>query len=325
MKHIKPILLATATATLFVSGFAQDARVTQQMANPLRVNPAFMGPSMDMKAILHYRSQWGAVDKGYQTYSFTFMYPLYLSDGKHKLDLGVNAMNDREGAFSTLDFALAVGYNIEISNTNSVALSLTGGYGQKAMDSGDLSFDEQYVYGSYSSGNANGENVLSQKLGYPDVGFGLMWNFAPGDDENTEVYFGFSGFHMNEPNLTLNEGQGKLPRKLSAQLGVKIGADNVKVTPNLLLINQNKTNEILAGATVDYELKKDTWVKLGAWYRQPNALAFMVGGEIKGIGLTYSYDIPNSTITRAISGLMTHELTLYYRMRIGKDAVQASY
>ncbi|PCJ78497.1 MAG: hypothetical protein COA57_16115 [Flavobacteriales bacterium] len=319
--------IIAASAVLFVGkGFSQDAQITQQWANPLRVNPAIMGPSSDLKAILHYRSQWGAVDKGYQTYSFTFMYPLYLKEGKHKIDLGLNVMNDKEGAFNTLDFALAVGYNVQISNSNNIALALTGGYVQKSLDANALTFDEQYQFGSYNASNTNGETVLNEKIGYPDVGFGLMWNFSLSDNENLEAYLGVSGYHMNEPNMTLSDGTGKLPRKLLFQGGLKVKTDDkVDFTPNCLVISQNNKNELLAGLSVDYRFNETITLLVGGWYRNPDALAFMIGGEAKGFQIAYSYDIPNSNINRAISKLTTHEITLSYRMNMKKEATAASY
>src|SRR4051812_38144980 len=111
----KKIVLLVITFISILSVNAQDARFTQFYGNPLRLNPAIMGPNTDMKFILGYRSQWAAVEKGYRTSSFTAMYPVFLNEGKNKLDIGFNVINDKAGAFSNLDFMLAVNSSIQLS------------------------------------------------------------------------------------------------------------------------------------------------------------------------------------------------------------------
>ena len=95
---------------------AQDARFAQSYSNPLRLNPAIMGASKDVKLSLNYRSQFANVDGGYKTVSFTGMYPLMEKNSKNKFDIGVNVMNDKAGAYKTVNFALAFITFIPMSN-----------------------------------------------------------------------------------------------------------------------------------------------------------------------------------------------------------------
>lgn len=130
MKTKKQITAAIALLVgilLMEKSNAQDVRFSQPFANILKYNPAAMGLNPDLKFNMHYRTQWGAIEKGYTTYSFVTLFPLYLKDGKEKLDIGFNALNDKAGAFSSLDFSLAVGYNVRLSDAGYLNVSLFGG------------------------------------------------------------------------------------------------------------------------------------------------------------------------------------------------------
>ena len=167
---------------------AQDARSTQSYSNPLRLNPSIMGANTDMRFILGYRSQWNAIEKGYTTTSFTAMCPFFVSNGKGKLDVGLSAYSDKAGAFKTSDFALAIGYSKELAPNNTLCLTLLGGYAQKSLNTGALTYDNQYVLGSYNSTNLSKETTIIEKVGYADVGFGLMWIMNPSIDKSRLIW-----------------------------------------------------------------------------------------------------------------------------------------
>ncbi len=301
---------------------AQDARFTQFYANPLRLNPAIMGPSTDMKFILGYRSQWAVVDKGYQTSSFTAMYPVFLNENKNKLDIGFNVMNDKAGAFSNLDFMLAVNSSIQIAQNSHISFSLTGGYVQNSLNTSGLTYDNQYVLGSYSAANPSNELTISQSVSHADVGFGLMWYMNPTRTESKlNAFAGVSGFHLNQPSESFTGSGGVLPRKLSFQGGFKILGDNkVDIAPNVRVNTQNGNVETAVGLYVDYNFNDDTKLVIGSWYRRNDAVAFLLGCEYKSFIFGYSYDVITSDINKAITGVGAHELTLSFKLSRLKDA-----
>ncbi len=55
-------------------------------------------------------------------------------------------------------------------------------------------------------------------------------------------------------------------------------------------------------------------VTVGGWYRKNNAVAFIVGFEHKNFTIGYSYDLGTSDMYKAISGLMTHEVSLAFKL-----------
>ena len=305
---------------------AQDYRFTQAYANPLRLNPAMMGANSDLKAGLGYRSQWSNIEKGFTTMSFTGMYPLFLKSGG-KLDIGLSAINDKSGAFKTTDLALAVDYNKEIANDQNLCLSLMGGFAQKSLDATNLTFENQYVLGSYNSSNPSNELVLNKKVSYPDVGFGFAWYMNPSRDKSKlNAFAGVSGFHLNKPNQSFTGTKGTLPVRLSYIGGVRIlGDKKIDVAPNVHVTQQAGNTEMAAGVSVDYNLNYNMKVVIGTWYRRSDAIAFMVGVEHRLFTFAYSYDAVTSSLSDAAARSSAHEITLSYKMRMKPKTANASF
>ncbi|MBP7810618.1 MAG: type IX secretion system membrane protein PorP/SprF, partial [Bacteroidia bacterium] len=94
---IKIGILATALFAVKAVD-AQDIHFSQYSEAPVNVNPALVGSSYDTRAIINYRSQWGAVAKAYQTYGITIEQSLKRLKLKKKfLALGFNMYSDKAG------------------------------------------------------------------------------------------------------------------------------------------------------------------------------------------------------------------------------------
>ncbi|MBI5217710.1 MAG: PorP/SprF family type IX secretion system membrane protein [Bacteroidia bacterium] len=302
----------------------QDVRFSQVLNNPLKMNPAIMGMNKGLTGILNYRSQWASIDKGYKTYGLTAMYPIPMNQGKGKLDIGLNAFNDKAGAFSNLDISLAVNYNLLIAENHNLSASLTGGYIQKSLDAKGLTFDSQYVLGTYSENNPSSEQRINEKTGVPDVGFGVMWFYNPPKDvSKINTYVGFSMFHVNQPVFSNIKGKGELPVRYSYQTGIKIsGEDKLDVMPNIIISSQQNNLDIAAGVYLNLKFNEDMKLIIGAWYRKQDAFPFMVGFEYKGIAIEYSYDMVKSSLGKVLPGTNANEITLSYKL-IKKDEKKA--
>lgn len=294
---------------------AQDYRFTQAYANPLRLNPSMMGANSDLRIGLGYRTQWSNIQKGFTTMSFTGMYPLFMKSGG-KLDVGVNVINDQAGAFKTTDAALAIDYNKEIANDQNLCLSLMGGFAQKSLDAANLSFENQYILGSYNSSNPSNELTLNNKVSYPDVGFGLVWYMNPAREKSKlNAFAGVSGFHLNKPNQSFTGTKGTLPVRMIYIGGIKIlGDKKIDVSPNIRMTQQAGNTEMSAGVSVDYNLNDNMKVVIGTWYRRNDAIAFMVGVEHKSFTFGYSYDAVTSSLNNISGHAAAHEITLSYKL-----------
>jgi type IX secretion system PorP/SprF family membrane protein len=306
---------------------AQDTRFAQSYSNPLRINPAIMGINTDLKFILNYRSQWASIDKGYRTSSFTGMYPLFFNQGKSKVDIGISAMGDKAGAFSTFDGALAIDYNQEIAPNNILCLSLIGGYVQQSLDISKQTFDNQYVQGSYDAANPTNELTLSRGESHPDVGFGFMWFLNPSrSNSKLNAFAGISAFHLNRPNESLLQDNAPLPMRFAYQAGVKIfGGNNIDISPNFRMNMQNGNVETATGLYVDYSFNDQLKLVIGAWYRTHDAIAVLISFEHKNFTLGYSYDMVNSGLNKIATQVNAHEITLSLKISRLSKAKSTSY
>ncbi len=303
--------------------FAQDARFAQSYANPLRINPAMMGVNRDIVFGLNYRSQWSTIDKGYKTYSFTALYPIILKDEKGKVDIGLTGMNDKAGAFNSVDFGLAIDYSKEISPNNNLCISLMGGYAQKSIDVTGQTYDSQYLLGSYNATNPSNEAGLYSSVSHPDLGFGFLWFFNPNRKESRiNAYMGIAGFHLNQPNQSLAGMQARLPMRFSYQAGIKVfGNGKVDLSPAVRVNNQNGNIEPAAGIYANYHFNDQLVFVIGGWYRVHDANAIVVGFEHSNFTFGYSYDMINSPgLNDAKNSVKAHELTLSIKFSKGPKA-----
>lgn len=301
---------------------AQDIRFSQPYANPLSVNPALMGMNDDLKFTMHYRNQWGVLDKGFTTYAFTALYPIFMNEGKQKLDFGLNVINDKAGAFNNLDLSLAAGYNLRISSSGYINVSILGGYSQRSLGTGNLTFDEQYVLGSYNSANPNTETTLNQKKGFADAGAGLMWYYNPSRAEGAKInaFLGASAYHLASPNESFVQSNAVMPKRYTLHGGIKmLGEGKIDFTPNVIVHSQAGTENIAVGVLMDYRMGEKSKLTLGAWYRKKDAMAFSVGVEVKAFAITYSYDVPTTQLRGYVSKLNANELSLSLKFNQKKD------
>lgn len=329
MKTINKNLIRTSLSIFVVAGSlkAQDPRFSQVFANPIRLNPAIMGANTDIKVGAIYRNQWATAGKGYSTIAFSGMMPIFVNDGKSKLDVGMSILSDKAGAFSKTDAAFALGYSIQLAPYNNLSMALTGGFVQNNLNTNGLTYDSQYALGSYSAGNASNENTIVQKNTYADVGFGLMWFMNPSrENSKLNAYAGISGFHLNQPNQTfLGSTGGKLPAKYSAQAGIKIMGDHgLDISPNARIFVQNGNVESAIGTYIDYCVSDNFKFVAGAWYRRKDAIAILIGFEHKSFCLAYSYDMTSSPLSTYISGINANEISLSYKLsRITKTKIES--
>ena len=299
------------------SSFAQDPRFTQSFSDPLRLNPAIMGANKDFKLGMNYRSQYGSVDGGYKTFSITGLYPLMEKNGKNKLDIGVNVMSDKAGAYKTLDIALALDYVKELSPNNNVCISVIGSRVQQTLDVNNQIFDSQYLNGTFNASNPSNELMLNAKVNHSDLGFGFMWFYNPDrKDAKVNAYLGVSGFHLNQPNQSLEGGTAKLPMRFDYQAGIKVfSGRKLDICPNIRVNNQNGNMEPAVGLNMEYHMNNNFKFVVGGWYRAHDASAVVVGFDHKNYSIGYSYDVVNSALNDATNGIRASEITLAIKLR----------
>ena len=322
MKHTAKIRMCLLSV-LLLAGYvhAQDTRFSQPLNNQLALNPAMMGLTNDLRVSLNYRNQWASIDKGYSTYAISLICPLFLNSkgdssrkefGKSRLDFGVNVTDDKAGGFNRINATLSVGYGLKLDASNSLYAALNFGYIRYGLDVLHQSFDEQYQNGAFNPLLSTNENLNLGK-GAPDVGLGFMYHYAP-ETGRVQAFAGFSGYHVNQPNLSVINGKGTLPARFNFQAGVKISSNKLEFTPVLLYNLQGPFKQFVGGLLAAYKFDKKGKLIVGAWYKEGDAVVVQAGYDYKIFAFTYSYDFGISQLARTTSGLMTHEVNLIFKL-----------
>jgi len=336
MKNINKITLSFIIGLLLsFSVSAQDTRFSQPLSNQLSLNPAMMGLTNDFRINLNYRNQWASIDKGYSTYAVSLMYPLFLKtggakndstrkvEGRSRLDFGVNVTDDKSGGFNRVNATLSIGYGLKLSAAHALHVALNFGYYRCSIDPTHQTFDEQFQNGSYNALNPTGEDLYPSK-GAPDVGLGFMWYFTP-ESGKVQAFAGLAGYHVNQPNLTLTKGRGTLPAHFNFQAGVKIIGKKMDFTPVVLYNLQGPFKQFTGGLLMAYKFEQKGKLVVGAWFKERDAIVAQVGYEHKYFFLNYSYDFGISKLARTTRGLMTHEVSLGFKLIdvAGKKGIKA--
>ena len=303
--------------------FAQDASLTQAYANPILLNPAILGANGDLQVIANYKNQLADIQKGYTSSSLGILYPLYVNDNHRKFDLGLNLQNDVAGAFRNFNASLSVGYDLQLSVAAHLSVALLGEFGQRSLTIGDLSFDEQYINGSYSSTNAITENLLNITRLHQDFGFGAMWYYNPvktETDGKINCFVGVAGYHLNTPNVSVISSKDDLTKRFSIQAGIKIIGDHkIDVAPNVRINLQGGMQEVTPGLYLDYRFKENSKLTLATWFRLNGTMAFLLGLEYKNLTFGYSYDVyAGSEMGRYWSSASANQISLIYKYRVSE-------
>jgi type IX secretion system PorP/SprF family membrane protein len=208
---------------------------------------------------------------------------------------------------------------------------LQASFGNNSLGWKHLTFNQQYDDRTgLDATRATGENFVSTRFSYPDVGAGgLLYS--------SKWWVGLSAHHLNQPRFGFETAQQRLPMKLTIHTGTKIlvgkqerpryGIDDgteyeKSISPVILYKMQGKWDQLDLGFYARYNN-----ILGGFWYRgiplklYPNekyngdAVVFLLGFLYKGFTFAYSYDVTVSQLTPAKTG-GSHEFSLTYNFSL---------
>ena len=305
---------------------AQDVHFSQFYASPSLMNPGATGIfDGSSRFALNYRNQWTTLNSNYQTTAASFETALMKKkSGGNFLGIGVNVISDKSGigAMKRLSFGLNVAYHLQVNDENNIGFGIQGGFAQRSIDQGALTWDNQYDGTQYVASMDPKEN-FQENVSYIDIGAGFHWSY---EISNTaDVTAGVGVFHLTQPSAELvgiTDDKG-LPMKIIAHgLGrfTSRGSD-LAYYPNFMVGIQGPSKEIVAGLTMRYMLKesskytgfvKGNAVFFGANYRLGDAAIILLGVELSDWHLGMSYDVNVSGFNKATGGVGGMELTLVW-------------
>ena len=304
------LIIAFAWSGIHHRAKGQDPQFSQFYSNPLYLNPALAGTSLQSRLVSNYRNQWPKSGNTYVTYNLTYDKFVKSING----GVGINLYYDRElnGVVNSINSSFFYSYHVKANDRLFFTGALQLGFIYKEFNTSGLIFPGMI---DPENGNITGIYPLPAEDGqkiFPDVSFGLA-----GQQDN--IYFGFALHHLTEPNQSIIEGDqvGKLPMKMTVHVGAKSREYHRKLyskaftlSPNLIYQQQGSYKQINAGLYYNQD-----WLTIGAWYRnnlsvRPDALIGMVGFSTSAFQLGYSFDYSLSDISAYSYG--SHEVSLIF-------------
>jgi type IX secretion system PorP/SprF family membrane protein len=289
---------------------AQDPQFTQFYANPLYLNPAFAGTSIQSRIVVASRVQWPSIPGAFQTYSVS--YDQYFPTIKSGFGLDVYYDRAGSGGLSTTSAKGMYAYELKIKKNLFIRPAVEIGYFQRGIDLNRLTFGDQL-----NTGNPiTSVPIDQQRKQFIDIGAGILL-YSP------SYWAGFKFGHINQPDQSLLNDKSPLPMMFSLHGGYKLRLKSSKSLNRdyiLFALNyksQKKFDQLDLGAYYEHNA-----LTVGIWYRGlpvvyskttgigRDAVAILFGYNLNGMNIGYSYDITISQIGLNTGG--SHEITIVY-------------
>lgn len=302
------ILIIIAFSGFAQQLFSQDFHFTQFFANKLYLSPSFAGATAQNRFITNYRNQWPGI-KGFVTYSASFDH--YFSN--FNSGIGTLIMRDVSGTgkLGAMHLGLYYSYDFNINESVHVRPGIGFIYLQKSIDYARFTMGDQLI--NPDSPNNSTVEVFPGRdhIGGLDASSSVIVY-------TSRLTFGVSLDHMFMPNLTLLEGEDKMPMRFSA-----FGVVTVLRRGRLL----KPIDETISIAAI-FKNQKDFrqldlgiyWAQspltFGLWYRgipivnsdRGDSFAALIGIKRQKFSFGYSYDFTISNLINKTAG--AHELSM---------------
>ena len=328
---MKKYCVAILFVVLAVRIHAQNPVFSQYYTTALYLNPALAGMERDVLFGINYRSQWSNVNLPFRTFQFTYIHPILKHGVRNKQLGGVGGsfFSDEAGTnreFVTQGISLAAAYNFHLdkSGNNIIALAAQLAVYQKRVSLEALQWSSQYQGGNYDQ-SLPGENQLSERIIYPQINTGALWNHFSGKKSGfyRGFYNGVAVTNMIRPQ-GFYESQQDSPQMLYRIHGGLLTSltGELEFSPNYLVEIQNGV-QLNIGASIAYDLSQGMNLKnikgsLGAWYRVQDAFILTTGLIHPSWNFGFSYDSNTSNFGRNFKGANAFEISLAYKIKASK-------
>ena len=308
------ILITTTVKT-------QDLHFSQFYNSPSNINPALTGVyPQDMRLVANLRSQWFSVPVPYTTFSMAYDQKLW-NDGRlgnNILGGGIILNYDKAGdaEMQTTQIGGLIAYTRQLSERH----FLSGGFrvlvAQRRFDIAKLTFDKQFVDGTFIATANTGENFANFNYNYVDIGTGINWLFQI--SERMKFHFGVAAMHLNQPKASFFDNPDlKQSTRWNLHLDATVQlAEKIDLMPAAIFSMQGTQQERLFGSGVRYHLDqrfaREKSIIIGTWYRMNDAAITSFGISYPTWQATVSYDFNTSDFANATNGVGSVEFSFIY-------------
>lgn len=313
---------------LFVSVFtarAQNHHYSQFYTAPVSMNPALTGAYDGIFRInANQRTQWLSVTKPYLTFGIGADGAIYKNHRRQEL-LGiggtVNTLKAGDVGYTSTQALVSVSFikYVGRQNRNKIGIGAYAGMFNNFFDLNAASWDEQFQHNFYNPYLGSGEEFLTTKQYYFDMGAGAFWSISP--NRMSTYQLGFSAAHLNQPKETFGTTNQKLPARFTAHFLSRIGlTSNLALEPMAMASWQRTFHEYVFGTNIEYFQRKNNYTTLfslggGIFYRWNDAIIADVFFDWQNLRLGVSYDVNISSFRVATHGRGALEISLSYIFR----------
>lgn len=313
MKKIS-ILIIIFIITGEITSWSQDVLFTNYFNTPMQTNPALVAFDNDFKLFLSYKEQFSQLSQTYKTPLLSVVYPLINHEKSQRWGgLGFSVISDMSGnsnMLKTIGANFSFAYNFRLSKTQFVSASLAAGYSRREMNTNNLTTGSQYVPNQgYDPMASINENFINETKGFLDLSTGAVWQLI--DNKGfPKSYFGISAFHLNQPDISLNEQNDVLPIRFGIQAGYKVFTnDRISVFPDLGVDYQANIYRYNVGVSISVPFKtySESYINDASLIFKPRYLSnnsISMGIEFRKpsyvIAFSYDFNVSNNVVNSNI-------------------------
>ncbi len=309
-----------------VVSYGQDIHFSQFYDLAIFRNPALAGIfSGDYKYGVNYRVQWTNLQVPFSTSVANAETRININEVGDCLSLGFAASFDHAGSidFNSVQIYPAINYSKSLNDVHRSYLSLgfAGGYIERYIDLSKMTFSSQYQNGAFNNTNPSNEKIGSNRIQNYDLSAGTSFNSSIGRDNHVNYYLGVAAYHLTTPNESFN-GQDaviNLNTKLSFNLGFKYKInEQYALTVHADYMMQDPYREAIFGSMLSWNARdvlnnKSVKIYLGLFCRLGDAIIPAFKFDYRKSSLTFSYDIPTSSVSRITTNFGGYEISIFFR------------
>lgn len=314
------------------SADAQDIHFSQFNENPMHLNPAYTGMFDGLFRVhLNYRSQWQSMGNPYTTVAGAFDFPLMYSTDRAYMAIGGFFFQDKAGDsnYGTFQGLGSVSGIVPLNDYNKLSVGIQGGYAQRSATTAALTWESQYVNGTFDPLAPSNEGNLLTSLPYLDFGAGISYQYRSvagnimGKDV-IELNFGGSVFHLNKPVQNFQSGIERLDMRFVIHSSARLDAPGTRWSfrPSGYYMQQGPiAREIVIGGLARLRIKHGTKITnffseqglgLGVHYRFGDAIIPQVYYDLGDFFLGFTYDVNISKYSAMSKYNGGFEITIRY-------------
>ncbi|MDE6326889.1 MAG: type IX secretion system membrane protein PorP/SprF [Duncaniella sp.] len=324
MKRLSPLIIRTVAflSVLIASGHAAmaqgDAMLTHYWMVPTYYNPAAAGDTDNIRLRGGARMQWVGIDGAPRTFVAAADTPFKLL-GK-KFGTGIVVQQESMGLFRNLTVNAQIGYKFKVLK-GELTGALQVGFFNEQFKGSEVYIPDDDDFHESTDDAIPSTDVAGNAL---DLGLGLFYI-------HRRFKAGLSLLHANNPTVTFTSENGtgsgstggttgetakkyqftaKRTLYFTAEGNIPIKNTLFEVIPSLLVRSDFTFTDVAVTGRVRY----NKLFSAGLGYRYDDAISIMLGAELKGIFIGYSYDYHISDISRASSG--SHEIFAGYNLKL---------